>query len=286
LGYPKRNQQLSRFKFFFEHLDKGHKFKTYELPPYNGGLFAPDDILQNVKINDEILKDDSLKLSAYDFNTDVDVNILGHIFEHSLSEIEEISAKILGETSDKKKTKRKKEGIFYTPKYITQYIVENTVGTLCKEKKQKLGISDIDIDDSYFRESNKKKLSKKGQELEGKLEQYKKWLLSLKILDPACGSGAFLNQALNFLIEEHNFIIELETILRRDQYFAFDVEKSVLENNLYGVDINEEAVEIAQLSLWLRTAKKGRKLSDLSNNIKCGNSLIDDPEIAGDKAFD
>ena len=276
----------SRFKNFFEHLDKGHKFKTYELPPYNGGLFAPDDVLQNVKIDDEILKDDSLKLSAYDFNTDVDVNILGHIFEHSLSEIEEISAKILGETSDKKKTKRKKEGIFYTPKYITQYIVENTVGTLCKEKKQKLGISDIDIDDSYFRESNKKKLSKKGQELEGKLEQYKKWLLSLKILDPACGSGAFLNQALNFLIEEHNFIIELETILRRDQYFAFDVERSVLENNLYGVDINEEAVEIAQLSLWLRTAKKGRKLSDLSNNLKCGNSLIDDPEIAGDKAFD
>ncbi|MDP8201596.1 MAG: N-6 DNA methylase, partial [Candidatus Tenebribacter burtonii] len=275
----------NRFKIFFEHLDKGHKFKTYELPPYNGGLFAPDDVLQNVKINDEILKDDSLKLSAYDFNTDVDVNILGHIFEHSLSEIEEISAKIQGETSDKKKTKRKKEGIFYTPKYITQYIVENTLGTLCKEKKQELGISDIDIDDSYSRKSNKKKLSKKGQQLEGKLEQYKNWLLSLKILDPACGSGAFLNQALNFLINEHNYIIDIETELNKEQLLFFNVEKEVLENNLFGVDINEESVEIAQLSLWLRTAKRGRKLSDLSNNIKCGNSLIDDPEIAGDKAF-
>ncbi|MCD4771866.1 MAG: Eco57I restriction-modification methylase domain-containing protein, partial [Bacteroidales bacterium] len=63
-------------------------------------------------------------------------------------------------------------------------------------------------------------------------------------------------------------------------------DKAILENNLYGVDINEESVEIAKLSLWLRTAQKGRKLSVLSNNIKCGNSLIDDPEVAGDKAFD
>jgi len=64
-----------------------------------------------------------------------------------------------------------------------------------------------------------------------------------------------------------------------------DTDKEVLEHNLYGVDINEESVEIAKLSLWLRTAQKGRKLSDLSGNIKCGNSLIDDPDVAGDKAF-
>jgi len=64
-----------------------------------------------------------------------------------------------------------------------------------------------------------------------------------------------------------------------------DVEKSILENNLFGVDLNEESVEIAKLSLWLRTAQPNRKLNDLNNNIKCGNSLIDDPEIAGEKAF-
>ena len=62
-------------------------------------------------------------------------------------------------------------------------------------------------------------------------------------------------------------------------------EKSILENNLFGVDLNDESVEIAKLSLWLRTAQPNRKLNDLNNNIKCGNSLIDDPEIAGDKAF-
>ncbi len=65
-----------------------------------------------------------------------------------------------------------------------------------------------------------------------------------------------------------------------------DIENSILEHNLYGVDINEESVEIAQLALWLRTAKPRRKLNSLNQNIKCGNSLISDPAIAGDKAFD
>jgi type II restriction/modification system DNA methylase subunit YeeA len=61
--------------------------------------------------------------------------------------------------------------------------------------------------------------------------------------------------------------------------------KSILQNNIYGVDLNAESVEITKLSLWLKTAQKGKKLADLDDNIKCGNSLIDDPEVAGDKAF-
>ncbi len=64
-----------------------------------------------------------------------------------------------------------------------------------------------------------------------------------------------------------------------------DIENSILENNLFGVDINEESVEIAKLSLWLRTAQPKRKLNNLNDNIQCGNSLIHDPEVAGDKAF-
>jgi type II restriction/modification system DNA methylase subunit YeeA len=107
----------------------------------------------------------------------------------------------------------------------------------------------------------------------------------LKIVDPACGSGAFLNQALNFLLEEHKIIDDIIAELTNMPLRLFDVDKTILEKNLYGVDINEESIEIAKLSLWLRTAQKGRKLSVLSNNIKCGNSLIDDPKVAGDKAF-
>ena len=81
-------------------------------------------------------------LSPPPFN--VDVNILGHIFEHSLSEIEEVEASLKGEVADKTKGKRKKDGVFYTPKYITKYIVENTIGKLCAEKKAELKL-DVDI---------------------------------------------------------------------------------------------------------------------------------------------
>ena len=110
-------------------------------------------------------------------------------------------------------------------------------------------------------------------------------MLQLTIVDPACGSGAFLNQALEFLIAEHKYVDELQAKLFGDALVLSDVEGSILENNLFGVDLNEESVEIAKLSLWLRTAQRNRKLNSLNNNIKCGNSLIDDATIAGEKAF-
>lgn len=273
----------SRFVLFFKHLDKGHKYKTYDLPAYNGGLFAPDEILDNITIDDEVLKDDALLLSAYDYSTEVDVNILGHIFEHSLNEIEEITAEIEGIATEKSKTKRKKDGVFYTPKYITQYIVENTIGKLCTEKRQELEILEIEFDETIINKTGK--ISVKGKKLFETLQSYKDWLFSLKIVDPACGSGAFLNQALNFLINEHQQIDDIIAELTGEKLRLFDTDKTILEKNLYGVDINDESVEIAKLSLWLRTAQKGRKLSNLNNNIKCGNSLIDNPEVAGEKAF-
>ncbi len=273
------------YKQYFGYMNIGRKGKTTadDIPAYNGGLFYADELLDNLKIDDEILIDDLLKLSEYDFSTEVDVNILGHIFEHSLSEIEEITAEIEGTTTDKTKNKRKKDGVFYTPKYITQYIVENTIGTLCNEKRTELGIEEIEFDGTYRTKDGN--LSVKGKKLFQKLNDYKEWLLSLKIVDPACGSGAFLNQALNFLIQEHKNIDDIIAELTNTALRLFDTEKSILENNLFGVDINEESVEIAKLSLWLRTAHKNRKLSNLNNNIKCGNSLIDDPEVAGNKAF-
>ncbi len=277
----------SRFQKLFTHLDKGHTYKKWgEIPAYNGGLFRKDEILDssNIKIDDTALEKDSLKISAYDFNTEVDVNILGHIFEHSLNEIEEITAEIHSGKIDKKKTKRKKDGIFYTPKYITKYIIENTVGKLCNKKKAELQIDNLLIDDYSYRKKDGK-LNQKGKQLFDTINNYKNWLLTLKILDPACGSGAFLNQTLDFLIKEHKQADDLLAELTGDNLRLFDTDKAILENNIFGVDINDESVEIAKLSLWLHTAQKGRKLSDLSGNIKCGNSLIDDPEVAGNKTF-
>jgi hypothetical protein len=270
---------------FFNNLFIGKKDqKGYVLiPEFGGEIFAPDEVLDSLNVDDVILKDDLLKLSKYDFNTDVDVNILGHIFEHSLSEIEEVEAELKGEVADKTKGKRKKDGVFYTPKYITKYIVENTIGKLCSDKKTEFKL-DVDVNIFEYQKADGK-LNAKGIALYETLNQYKAWLLTLKILDPACGSGAFLNQAVNFLIHEHQFIDDIISELTNTPLRLYDTDIAILENNIYGVDINEESVEIAKLSLWLRTAKQGRKLSNLSNNIKCGNSLIDDPAVAGDKAF-
>jgi type I restriction-modification system DNA methylase subunit len=254
------------------------------------------------------------KISEYDFDSEVDVNILGHIFENSLNEIDEITTTLTGfETLlgleevaiqsesitqsglqtlsatqsgfqtltglDKTKTKRKKDGVFYTPKYITKYIVDNTIGKLCEEKKL-----EITLDETKYSSDKRITVATKKKLIET-LDSYRKWLLQLTIVDPACGSGAFLNQALEFLITEHRYVDELQAKLFGDALVLSDVEGSILENNLFGVDLNEESVEIAKLSLWLRTAQRNRKLNSLNNNIKCGNSLIDDAAIAGEKAF-
>jgi len=283
-----------RYKMYFEDLNSGAKVtlpafgkKTgdaitaeFEIFAYNGGLFAPDEILDNVQIDDEILHKHSIILSDYDFDSDVDVNILGHIFENSLNEIDEIKSELEGKEIDKTKTKRKKDGVFYTPKYITKYIVDNTVGKLCQEKKSELGIIDEE-----FAKGRKNRNKSTIEKLDNLLHQYRDWLLQITICDPACGSGAFLNQALEFLIQEHQYIDNLEAQLLGSSLGFPGAELHILEKNIYGVDLNDESVEIAKLSLWLRTAQKGRKLNSLNNNIKCGNSLIDDPEVAGEKAF-
>jgi len=269
-----------RLKKYFGYMNTGHKFKENEIFAYNGGLFQTDELLDAVKIDDEILKKHTLQLASYDFASEVDVNILGHIFEHSLSEIEAITAELEGRENDKSKSKRKKDGVFYTPKYITKYIVENTVGKTCEEKKTEFGI--IEEEFAKGRKNRKKETIKA---LDNQLKQYRNWLLGITICDPACGSGAFLNQALDFLIKEHQYIDELQSALLGGSIVFPDIENHILENNIYGVDINEESVEIAKLSLWLRTAQKGRKLTSLNSNIKCGNSLIDDETVAGAKAF-
>ena len=277
------NQPLyERFQLYFNYLDTGRKGtdKKAEIFAYNGGLFKSDTILDLLEINDELLYKHTAKLSSYDFESQVDVNILGHIFENSLNEIESINAEIQGDNFDKQKSKRKKDGVFYTPKYITKYIVENTVGKLCEEKKSELGFRE----EEYFEVKKGTRTATK-KKLLTTLDTYRDWLLQLTICDPACGSGAFLNQALEFLIAEHAYIDELKAKVLGGAIVFSDIENTILENNIYGVDINEESVEIAKLSLWLRTAQPRRKLNDLSSNIKCGNSLIDAKSVAGDKAF-
>jgi len=255
------------YKFYFQAINEGNS--KLNIPKYNGGLFATDTLLDSLTIDDTYLDMEAQKLSDFDFVSEISVNILGHIFEQSLTDLEEINASINDTEFDKKKSKRKKDGVFYTPEYITRYIVENTLGKLCETKKKELFGSE-----ALASPINPKKLTKDEKETLAKLYEYRDYLLNLKILDPACGSGAFLNQALEFLIREHKNVDDYRRSYENEMLSLYDIEANILEHNLYGVDINEDAVEIARLSLWLRTAQNGRTLTNLSDKIVCANSLL------------
>ncbi|WP_149725207.1 Eco57I restriction-modification methylase domain-containing protein [Campylobacter concisus] len=257
------------YKIYFKAIDEGSE--RLDIKRYNGGLFATDTELDALKMDDSVLE--AQFLSDYDFLSDIGINILGHIFESSLNDLEELNAQINGNEFDAKQSKRKKDGIFYTPEFITEFIIENSLGMLCKAKKDELG---LDLNE-LLAPKNPKKLTKAESEIKDKIYAYREWLLSLKILDPACGSGAFLNQALEFLISEHGALDTYRKVYEGEGLGLYDIESTILENNLYGVDINADAVEIARLSLWLRTAAKGRVLTDLSKNLVAANSLLEFP---------
>jgi len=265
----------------FRAVDRGHR--PMGIPGYNGGLFRHDPDLEALTVSDDVLTD-CLALSGYNFHTDVNVNILGHIFEQSINDLEAMRARIHGQAEDKSQSKRKQEGVFYTPEYITRYIVANTIGAWLDERFAALEAkyAPDDIPDSHH-------VKRKAAQLALWMD-YQDVLRTIKVLDPACGSGAFLVAAFDYLHTEYDHVNRELTELRGGQPELFDLDKFILQQNLYGVDLNPESVEITKLSLWLKTARTDRPLNDLDGNIKCGNSLVtphaDLPPQLAERAFD
>lgn len=296
----------------FESLDKGSQTPV-QIFGFNGGLFAnripdkiyfkdlsPHDFFNEVYLHSQLKKDVKLDefaekivkryenklnpiitnlifMSSFDFNSDLNVNILGHIFEQSLTDLEQLK----GETI----SKRKREGIFYTPEYVTDHICRTTIIPY-------LSKNNASTVEELIREH-----SKDIPELERKFKE-------IKILDPACGSGAFLLKAVDVLLE---ILQEIQMFKEsQGQYSVFkkgkksktvaeqftltkwheeDEARKIIENNIFGVDINQESVEITRLSLFLKIAKVNKKLIDLSDNIKQGNSIVCEAKLAGKLAF-
>ena len=207
-----------------------------------------------------------LTISEFDFDSQLDVNILGHIFENSIGDIEELK--------NEDKSRRKKDGVFYTPEYITDYICRNTIIPYLSKSGEINTVEDL-ISEYNLSTSELEKLDEK--------------LKNIKIVDPACGSGAFLNKAADVLLEihEHYHAARYANSKNKlDQWFdSVNSRREILINNIYGVDLNPESVEITKLALFLKVATKGMKLPNLDKNIKCGNSIIDDENVVGDKAF-
>jgi len=278
------------FKGLFKAIDKGNE--ALKIPAYNGGLFAENQNIDNLQISDALCEGFK-KIGEYDFDSDISVNILGHIFEQSITDLEELKSEVSNNSYyERKKGRRKKEGIFYTPPYITRYIVEQAVGGWLGEQRKNLGFEQLpvltDKDYASIKITGKRKIRYEHNENIAQhirfWQNYKQIVSHIKVLDPACGSGAFLNEVFDFLKNEGEQINQQLTSLT-GQHELFRWDTHILANNLYGVDLNRESVEITKLSLWLKTANRQEKLTYLQDNIKVGNSLIDDPAVAGELAF-
>ncbi|WP_314340419.1 Eco57I restriction-modification methylase domain-containing protein [Leptotrichia wadei] len=258
---------------------------------FNGGLFKNDDVLESLYVDNEVFEE-MRKISEYDFDSELNENILGHIFEQSISDIEDLKKELNGEEFDKKKGKRKKDGIFYTPKYITKYIVENSIKNWLDDKRKELGedklpeLSEADFEIKYSSKKSDERIYSKNYKKHIEFwTKYREAVKNIKIVDPACGSGAFLITAFEYLLNYNNYLNDKIFDLTGTKDLFSDTTRKILQNNIFGVDLNKESVEITKLSLWLKTANKNKTLATLENNIKCGNSLIDDIEIAGELAF-
>lgn len=239
---------------------------------YNSGLFHfktekgrenPDELSVNLKMDDKTLKDILASLyypdCPYEFSV-LPADILGQVYEQFLGKVIRLTAGHQAKVEYKPEVK-KAGGVFYTPTFIVDYIVQNTVGKLLEG-------------------SAPKKAS------------------ALTVCDPACGSGSFLLGAYQYLLDWHRdrYVNDGPQNHRKEVYRAgggdwrltIQERKRILLNSIYGVDIDPQAVETTKLSLLLKvlegeteeslkqnlTLFRERALPDLANNIKCGNSLI------------
>lgn len=268
------NPRWQNFLSLFRSIDQGNE--RFEIPPFDGGLFAHDDEVDSLQLEDR-WTNFFKRIGSYDFRDEVNVDVLGHIFEHSITDLEALRADpdaLAAEPTRKVTGQRKREGVYYTPRRITRWIVEHTLGPciqdlynrLAEERRIDPEIEPSDKDLPRWLEFQRAKLKALGK---------------LRVCDPACGSGAFLIQAFDFLEEAYD-----EVISSLAQYGEADfarlrsqARQTILAENLHGVDLSPEAVEIAKLALWIRTAEKGKSLADLSQSILCGNSIVDDPQV-------
>jgi hypothetical protein len=294
------------FRGLFRAVNLGNT--SLNIPAYNGGLFADDPALDRLTVPDEVCRYFQ-DLAAYDYRPPheasddgddagrlVDVDILGHIFEQSISDLEKLRNELEGltERQDREQhvSRRKKEGAFYTPAFITRYIVGEALGRVLEERFETLRRRHAEeatgtarrvladprtYDAKALNDPQTTALTRFWQDWQDELAR-------LKILDPSCGSGAFLIEAFEQLYQAYERSNDrLEEL--RGQRSLFDLDRQILQNNLYGVDLNEEAIEIGRLSLWIKTAQRGKPLTSLDHSVRVGNSVIAEPTVHP-RAFD
>lgn len=288
------NPRWRNFLELFAAVDKGVPGAPgkREITAFNGGLFAHDDDVDTLDLEDDPWTNAFKGFGEYDFSEEVNVEVLGHLFERSITELEKLRiggrgallAGLEGENGKAngaplstmpKSAQRKRFGIYYTPPAFTGLIVERTVDAAVAERFAAL------------RERHAVNPESPREQDPTRLRAY--WLGCLEALkgvtvcDPACGSGAFLIRAYDALDAHYKAVLHGLAGAGADDTELARLEDAVpdliLTHNLFGVDLSQEAVEITQLALWIRSARRGRSLADLSGNILHGNSLVDDPAV-------
>jgi len=302
---PNAQDVWNKLKELFHAMDKGEKFLGQRINRFNGGLFEEDQELDTLFIPNnvfceklqgenetEIKKHPNtlLYMSAiYNFGTSgagenaITLYTLGRIFEQSITELEALEAEADGNISLAKETKRKRDGVYYTPEWVVQHIVEETIGTRLQEIRDELGWNiEIEGDDEYVKKQKELPPSNRSQKFNAHVEaveKYKERLNNFKVCDPACGSGAFLIHVLEYMLKERLKVSQEYSRITRLGESLFEVNteleiREILSRNIYGVDINPSSIEITKLALWLHTAKPNQALCDLDENIRDGNSLV------------
>jgi Eco57I restriction-modification methylase len=278
------------FRRLFGLMNSGGTLSRLTLPEINGGLFAPDPFIDGLSIpnhffakagqgaNEASLDSDTNALfylcARYNYAARGDVKeslslyILGHIFEQSITELEYREGELEGRDSVAKLSKRKRDGVYYTPEVVVNYLVEQTLGPWFADSKVACG---------YPR-------PEEGGPTVAAAAAYVERLQEVRIVDPACGSGAFLISAFRRLLAER--IAAARDVERARGGASLAIEEApliaaILRDNLYGVDINPASVEIAKLALWLHSARASAPLSSLERTIRIGNSLVGEDFWAG-----
>ncbi len=283
--FPKAtNPRWQNFLGLFAALDKG--LPSGGIDAFNGGLFAPDPEVDDLNLTDDWIMFFH-EVGRYDFQHEVNVDVLGHLFERSITELERLrmgglfAVERAKEEVDtpaprmKKSAQRKRGGVYYTPPELTGLIVERTVGALARERRAALAKAHGIDTDSEFEPKDKKALAFWRAAFED--------LRAIRVLDPACGSGAFLIRAYDELEALYAEVVEAIAgldELPESRALAETIPDTILAHNLYGVDLSADAVEITQLALWIRSAREKKTLSNLSKNIIVGDSLIDDSAVS------
>lgn len=295
---PEGDEFWAFFRRLFRLMDTGGEMGRLQVPHINGGLFEADPEIEALTLPNHVFADtgqgandasldrrrDTLLYLCARYNyaahgdarESLSLYTLGRIFERSITELELQEGELENRDTTASLSERKKNGVYYTPEWAVNLLVKVTMDPWFDAARVEAGLPSPDEATPPTVEA---------------LRAYETRLRTIRIVDPACGSGAFLISAFRRLLDER--LALARQIAEREAgegiplpILEGDLIAEILSNSIYGVDLNPSSVEIAKLALWLHSARADRPLSSLNHTLRCGNSLVGPDFWTGGRADD